>query len=191
MRTFIAADFPVEIVENIRTTLSYLKAQTPGHDLKWVASENLHLTIKFLGDIAESRLENIKTIFQDELRGQNEFLVTVEGLGFYPNAQHPRVVWFGITPEQTLKQIHRKLDIALQKIDVHTDQRGYSPHLTVARVRRNVDQQTIKKIGETLSKFKVDPLGSAVINQIKLYQSKLTPQGPVYSPLLTMTLNQV
>ena len=75
--------------------------------------------------------------------------------------------------------------------DVQPDKRSFSPHLTIARVRRNADVQSVKEIGETLSKFKVGSLGTCIINHIVLYKSELTPQGPIYSSLLSSPLNKV
>jgi 2'-5' RNA ligase len=191
LRTFIAVDFPLEIIDKARRIITYLKTQTPENALKWVVPENLHLTLTFLGDIPEEDLEQIRAITSEALKSQPPFEITIEGLGLYPGVKNPRVVWLGITGSQPLIDIHNKLDQALQKADVTPENRDYSPHLTIARVRRHTDHETAMEIGKTLSHYKVDTLGDIKIEEIQLYQSKLTPQGPIYTKLLTVPLNKV
>jgi 2'-5' RNA ligase len=109
----------------------------------------------------------------------------------YPNPGSPRVVWLGITSWEPLKEIHKKLESQLQEAEIEPEKRSFSPHLTIARVRRNADKKTVKEIGEALSKFKVDSLGKCRINHVVLYKSELTPKGPIYTPLLSSPLNKV
>lgn len=191
MRTFIALDFSPEIIRKINEIIDYFKTQTPERALKWVAPENLHLTIKFLGEVPEKKIEQIKSLINETLDDVKSFEIGVEKLGMYPNSQKPRVVWLGVRGAGPLKEIHKVLDSQLQKAEIQPDNRGFSPHLTIARVRRNADIQSVKEIGETLSKFKVDSLGTCTVNHIILYKSELTPQGPIYTPLLSSPLNKV
>jgi 2'-5' RNA ligase len=191
LRTFIAVDFSPEIIRKIKEIIDYFKTQTPERALKWVAPENLHLTIKFLGEVPEEKIEQIKSLINETLDDVKVFEIGVEELGMYPNPQKPRVVWLGITGADPLKEIHKMLESQLQKADIQPDKRSFSPHLTIARIRRNADIQSVKEIGETLSKFKVGSLGSCNIDHIVVYKSELTPQGPIYTPLLSSPLNKV
>ena len=191
MRTFIAVDFSPEVIRKINNVITFFKTQTPEKALKWVAPENLHLTVKFLGDVPDNKIEQVKMLINQSLQNVKSFEIGVEGLGMYPNPGSPRVVWLGITCGEPLKEIKKKLDLQLQKADIEPERRSFSPHLTIARVRRNADKQTVKEIGEALSKFKVDSLGKCRINHVILYKSELTPKGPIYSPLLSSPLNKV
>lgn len=191
MRTFIAIDFSPEIIRKIDEIINYFKSQTPEKALKWVAPQNLHLTIKFLGEVPENKIEQIKTLINQALVDVQTFEIGVDGLGMYPKPQTPRVVWLGIKGSEPLKEIHKKLNSQLQIADVRPDNRRFSPHLTIARVRRNADKRTVQEIGQTLSKFKVDTLGKCIIDHIVLYKSDLTSKGPVYTKLLSSPLNKV
>lgn len=191
MRTFIAIDFPPEIIKKIDQVINYFKTQTPESAIKWVAPENLHLTIKFIGDISDDILPQAKFLISDALKNQPAINISIEGLGMFPDAKNPRVIWLGIIGGDPLVKIHESLDQRLKAIQIKPDRRGYSPHLTIARVRRQTDQKTARLIGETLSKFNVDSLGAIRVDEIRLYQSDLTPKGPTYSPLLSVPLNKV
>ena len=191
MRTFIAVDFSPEIIRKINEIIVYFKTQTPERAFKWVEPENLHLTIKFLGEVPEKKIEQIKSLIKETLDDFKSFQIGVEKMGMYPNAQKPRVIWLGITGAEPLKDIHKMLESQLQKADIQPDKRSFSPHLTIARIRRNADVQSVKEIGETLSKFRVGSLGTCAVNHIVLYKSELTPQGPIYTPLLSSPLNKV
>lgn len=191
MRTFIAVDFPKETLNKIHEIINYFKSQTPNKALKWVSTDNLHLTLKFLGEISPDNLSQVKNIITTSLCNQTAFDIGIEGLGMYPNACKPRVIWLGITNSGPLVAIHNKLDTALKAVDIQPERRDYSPHLTIARVRRKADSDIVRAIGETMSQFKVDSLGTIRIDKVCLYQSKLTPEGPIYTPLLSVPLNKV
>ena len=191
LRTFIAIDFSPEIIRKISGIIKYFKTKTPAGALKWVAPENLHLTIKFLGEVPEGNLDKIKALINQTLVDTQAFGIGVEGLGMYPSAQKPRVIWLGIKGGEPIIKIHERLDSQLENLDIRPDNRGFSPHLTIARVRRNTDRETVKVIGETLSAYKVDSLGVCTIDHVVLYKSDLTPKGPIYTELLSSPLNKV
>lgn len=191
LRTFIAADFPPDILEKIGEITAFLKTQAPMEALKWVSTDNQHLTLKFIGDLPESKLEEVKNALTDALNAQPSFTISVEGMGAFPNWQNPRVIWLGISHDSSLNKTHQCIEQALEQAGIAPDRRALNPHLTVARLRRNMQQDSVRLVGKSLSPFKVDTLGSATINHIRLYQSELTPRGPIYTPLLTLALNQV
>lgn len=189
LRTFIAIDFPPEILAKIAKIVAYFQSQTPAGALKWVTSGNLHLTLKFLGDVREDHLEAIKAGLQAAVRDQPAFEIGIEGLGMFPDASKPRAVWLGIQGAAPLTQIHHQLDQALQEEVTRPEKRPFSPHLTIARVRQSASRETTRQIGETLSQFKVDSLGTLKVETIQLYKSELTPKGPIYTTLLRAPLN--
>jgi 2'-5' RNA ligase len=191
MRTFVAIDFSPQIRGKIGEIIEYFKTQTPDYALKWVEPQNLHMTIKFLGEVSEGHLRTIKDVLSDTLEGRSAFEIEVTGMGMYPSTQKPRVIWLGVEGSEPLKDIHQSLDQALQKASIPPDKRGLSPHLTIARVRRNVETLIVQDIGKTLSQFKIDSLGKCTIDRIVLYKSTLTPSGPIYDPLLSIPLDKV
>jgi 2'-5' RNA ligase len=170
---------------------TFFKKNTPPKALKWVETDNLHLTIKFIGEINENKVEPAKHILSNALEDQKAFDIEVSGLGMYPNKNNPRVIWLGITGGKPLVDIFKILDQALTTLDIRPEGRDFTPHLTIARVRRKADKATIIEIGKTYSAFKVEPLGAITIDQVHLYRSDLTPSGPIYSTLHSVPLNQV
>jgi 2'-5' RNA ligase len=191
MRTFIAIDFSPQIRQKIGEIIDYFKTQTPDYALKWVEPQNLHMTIKFLGEVSEGHLQTIKELLSDTIKGRSAFEIEVTGMGMYPSAHKPRVIWLGVEGSEPLKDIHKSLDQALQKTSIPPDKRGLSPHLTIARVRSNVETLIVQDIGKTLSQFKIGSLGKCTIDKIVLYKSTLTPGGPIYDPLLSIPLDKV
>lgn len=179
------------MLEKIEEITTFFKNKTPPKGLKWVEKDNLHLTIKFIGEINNNQVEPIKRILSDSLADHIAFDIELSGLGMYPHKNNPRVIWLGITNGEPLINIFKILDKSLTAQDIKPERRVFNPHLTIARVRRNTDEATVKEIGETLSQFKVEALGSITIDQVKLYQSVLTPSGPVYTNLFSVPLNQV
>ncbi len=191
MRIFVAIDFPQDMLLKIEQIVSFFKTKTPPVALNWVQTEHLHLTVKFIGEVREHKVKPIQEVLVNTLVDQAPFDIEVGGLGMYPHKQTPRVIWLGITGGEPLIKIHTQLDKNLASLDVKREGRPFSPHLTIARVRRQADQAMVKSIGQTLSQFNVDPLGAVTIDQVQLYQSVLTPSGPNYTTLLSIPLNKV
>jgi RNA 2',3'-cyclic 3'-phosphodiesterase len=191
LRTFIAADLPQEILQKIEKITNYFKTQTPERAVKWVEAEKIHLTIKFIGELQKNKLPAVKSSIQDALQGFSPFKVSVEGLGMFPNASRPRVIWIGIQGGEPLVELHNAIEESLINIGVKPERRGFHPHLTLGRIRRQVSQDEAAAIGQTLSEFHVASLGSAPVNEIVLYESNLTRHGPIYSPIFAFPLHQV
>lgn len=191
MRTFFAVNLPPNMLDKVDNISKFFMKETSTPALKWVEKDNLHLTIKFIGEVSESKVEQVKHTIVQSLQHHKTFEIEISGLGMYPHQNNPRVVWLGIINEKPLIQIAQKLDQTLTTLDIKPEQRAFSPHLTIARVRRNTDKTTAMAIGKTLSNYQVDPLGAFTIDRVVLYQSQLTPTGPVYSTLHTVHLNQV
>ncbi len=181
IRTFIAIDLPKENLEKINNILTFFKSECPEKTLRWVSLQNLHLTIKFLGDIPEKKLTSIKSIIQEVARRIPRFRFAVKGLGMYPNQTKPRVIWLGIETEAPMYQLHHLLDDRLKAQGIKPEKRKFSPHLTIARVSNRADYKQTKQIANILSKFTISHLGAIEVDQIHLYKSQLTPQGPIYS----------
>ena len=179
------------MLESVNNITKFFMKETATPALKWVKKDNLHLTIKFIGEISESKVDQVKHTITQSLQHHKTFKIEISGLGIYPHQNNPRVVWLGIINAKPLIQMAQKLDQALTPIGIKPEQRAFSPHLTIARVRRKTDKTTAIAIGKTLSGYQVDPLGAFTIDRVVLYQSQLTPTGPVYSKLHTVPLNQV
>ena len=191
MRIFIAIDFPADIIQKIDNIISFLKTLTPAKAIKWVSADNLHLTLKFIGDYPEQNLEQLIDIMDHELKPFPVFDITIQGMGMYPNEKNPRVIWLGISHDETLLKIHKQVDNTLQKVGVKPDRRDFDAHLTIARARRRTGKAIVQEVGNILSTNKLDTLGQVTVDEILLIKSELTPQGPIYTQLHRVPLNRV
>jgi RNA 2',3'-cyclic 3'-phosphodiesterase len=161
VRTFIAVDFPPPLLEKIAEITAFFKTLTSEKDLKWVETKNLHLTIKFLGEIDEQKAAQVKRTLSYALKDQHSFEIEISGLGMYPNKNKPRVIWLGITGAGPLADIYNVINSELAKLEIQPEHRAFSPHLTIARIRNNTDDTTAQQIGKSLKKYQVDPLGGS------------------------------
>ena len=190
-RIFIAIKLPEVVIGKITEISHYFQSQTPSEALKWVETENLHLTLRFLGEITEETVGKVQSILPQAVAGQPRFTLSVEGLGMYPNVGQPRVIWLGVKGAEPMVALHGKLETVLARISIERENRPFNPHLTLARIRQRTDRATAHQIGETLSAFKVGTLGAFQVGEIHLIESQLTPQGPIYTTRFTAPLSAV
>ncbi|HRD01144.1 MAG TPA: RNA 2',3'-cyclic phosphodiesterase [Candidatus Saccharicenans sp.] len=176
MRTFIAIDLSLEIKDKLVTLVNHLKPL--GKNIKWVARENYHLTLKFLGEISESEMEDIKKTLDEVAGRHNSFNLKLKGTGsFPPGSNRIRIVWVGITNGERLLSLQKEIEIELEKRGFPKENRPFSPHLTIGRVKRPEKQD---KLASELEKNNQQELGSMMVREITFFQSILRPQGPEY-----------
>lgn len=165
MRAFIAIDLPSE-VKQFLSTINTNTSDLPG--IKTVNPENMHLTIKFLGDINNSKevIEKLKKIsFQP-------FQLTAARIGFFPNKSKIKVMWFGINESEELINLHKEIGGLFGELE------EYKPHLTFARVKF-LKKGTKEKLFSELEKYK-DKTFKFKVEKYRLYSSELTPLGPIH-----------
>ncbi|MCW1296152.1 MAG: RNA 2',3'-cyclic phosphodiesterase [Candidatus Parvarchaeota archaeon] len=183
MRCFIAIEVPGEIKEKIISLQKEIEKSNA--DLKFVENENLHLTLKFLGEIDEEKIKEINAIIEEITKDTHKFKIQLSMLGVFPNFNYLRVIWVGVTEgKNEILELHSKLDSKLREIGIKKDEQ-FETHLTIARVRsaRNKDL-LIKKIKE----FYHTQIGEFEVDEIKLKKSTLTSTGPIYTDLRTFKL---
>lgn len=178
IRSFIAFDIDnKEILNEIAVVQSLLNRT--GANLKLVKPENIHITVRFLGNILPSIVERI---FEEMKKVQfTPFDVKIQGIGVFPHLRYLRVVWAGITEgADQIQSVLSQLEPRLRGLGFSPDRRGFSPHLTIARVKsvRN-KTELVKSINENANcKF-----GIVRAECLRLKRSDLTPKGPIYSTL--------
>ena len=176
MRTFIAIDLTPEI----RTELSNLVRQLrpAGTDVKWVAPNNYHLTLKFIGETGEKEVEIIKSIINELAKRHRQFPLAFKGTGSYPQGQSRlRVIWVGVSGGAELLALQKDLEESLKKENFSADDRPFSPHLTIGRVRYPQKQEKLKAELDQLSQ---KDFGLMPVKEITFFQSVLRPEGPEY-----------
>ncbi|HSM23563.1 MAG TPA: RNA 2',3'-cyclic phosphodiesterase [Anaerolineaceae bacterium] len=181
LRIFIAIPLPPDISDYLSDIISSLKNQFPDDSIKWVRSENIHLTIKFLGNISVSKLaklyENLDKPIQIE-----PFQLEISKIGAFPSIYKPRVVWVGLSECKSLYDLSLFLDEGTQFLEMENET-SFSPHLTLARTRPGIKKENFEKLKELLAKNRIIEPKSFIVNQFNVYQSTLTPSGPHYSIL--------
>jgi 2'-5' RNA ligase len=177
MRLFVALEIPSAVRENLAALLQSLRAVSP--QTRWVRPENLHVTLKFIGEVPETKLAAIRSALAGA-RSDQSVTLGFDGLGFFPNDKHPRVFWAGIEASPNLRTLAADIDMATEKIGVPREQRPFSPHLTLARFEPSgLTEKLRAAIGEDMG----HAFGSLSTNQFHLIESKLKPSGAEYTTL--------
>jgi RNA 2',3'-cyclic 3'-phosphodiesterase len=188
LRAFLASELPLPLQDAIQTATSGLHRSVGDQLVKWVPPRNIHLTLKFLGDVSSSSLDLIKQMLAAEAGRYEPFEVRVDGLGAYPNPRRPRVLWVGLQAPPALTSLQRAIEAGAVRLGYEADERPFSPHLTIGRVRQNVSAAELQKIRAALEAVQVGPLGSARVEAIHLFQSELRPNGSIYTKLFSAPL---
>ncbi len=188
IRSFIAISLSVEIYQNLEGVLGELKKRLPGTAVRWVPAKNIHLTIKFLGDVSAANVDILEKILQAEAARHQPFEISVGELGAFPSARRPRVVWVGVQAPAELIALQRGVEAEMIRLGYPPDERPFSPHLTLGRVSRNARPDEIRALSEILGQYKVGFLGATRAQSVNLYRSDLQPSGAVYTRLFAAAL---
>ena len=186
MRVFIAVELPDPIRRQLAQLQDELKSCQA--DVSWVQPQNLHLTLKFLGEIEESRLEPLQKALQEVAGRQTAFRLRLEGIGAFPSTTFPRVIWVGaFEGADPLRRLAEAVDQACVSCGFTQEERPFAVHLTVGRVRSKKQMVgLVKKL--QMVEFKADQ--PAEIIQVTLFQSVLSPKGPTYTALAKIPLGK-
>jgi 2'-5' RNA ligase len=175
MRLFVALEIPSSVRENLAELLKSLRAVSP--KTRWVRPENLHLTLKFIGEVPDAKLALIRGALA-VMRSDQPVKLDFRGLGFFPNEKHPRVFWAGIEASPNLETLAVDIEKATETLGIPREQRPFSPHLTLARFDPpRLPDQLRSAIQEKAGR----DFGSVRTNQFHLIESKLKPSGAEYT----------
>lgn len=187
MRTFIA----IEISEDIRSILGQIQSHLKysGADVKWVAPNNIHLTLKFLGEISENKCEEIKSILDKIGAASKPFEISVKDIGAFPKIEYPRVIWVGLDKgAKEAAALAAEIDEELSKMGFEKESRPFAAHLTIGRVRSSKNKDALKS---KLTAYSLQPTAEdQAVSSVILFQSTLTPKGSIYTKLHESRLGQ-
>jgi len=175
IRSFIAIPLPERLCQQIGTFQQTLQQELP--ELRTGSAHNLHLTLNFLGDQSETQLARIGRFMLSVAGSQPPFMLSLQGLGTFPSAKRPRVVWIGVQPLEPIVLLQKKLTTGLTRYGCPAGDSPYRPHLTLGRFRRPPTTT------EALLTSRDIDFGPTLVKSIVLYNSRLTPQGAVHKPL--------
>jgi len=177
MRCFIAVSLP----DNIHQELSQIQSQLKeiGADVKWVEPGNIHLTLKFLGEVEQTKIKIISQQLTELIGKFSAFEIVLGKLGAFPTLLNPRVIWIGISKnEDKINNIQKEVEEILQPLGFEKEARSFHSHLTLGRVR---SKKNIQKFTGKLESFPLPQFKPVKIDKIILFQSILKPGGAEYT----------
>jgi 2'-5' RNA ligase len=192
IRSFIAINLPPgPLIDGISSAVTTLKAV--GADVLWVRAGNLHLTLKFLGDVDEAFLVEIGQALKTAAQRHAGFKISFQGVGCFPNVKRPRVVWVGIREPDALLRLQAYIETAMEGLGFEREAREFSPHLTIGRVRTGINPASnaagttvasAEGLGRAIAGLSEKVFGALDVESISLMKSKLSPAGPEYTRLM-------
>jgi 2'-5' RNA ligase len=191
MRTFIAIELSDKIKGSLAQIQSHLKYSAA--DIKWVEPSNIHLTLKFLGEIDEKTCEKVKSILDEIAKSTQPFEISLKDIGVFPNIEFPRVLWVGLNKggKESI-EIADKINLELvNQIGFNMETRDFAAHLTIGRVRSGKNKTALKEKIESFQDSEDSVQSSEKISSVFLFQSTLTPTGPVYTKLHEAPFNNI
>lgn len=186
IRSFIAFDLPQDILESIGDVQAQVKKREV--KLKWVPVKNIHLTMKFIGDIQKNMIDSLANIMAESVEGIGAITLSAKGMGVFPGLHRPKVLWIGIDGEvDQLNRLQNTLDKKLSSIGIQAEKRPFTGHLTIGRAKEKLNMEPLKESLRLFYDFQTRPF---TINEMKLFQSELLPTGAVYSCIKSVVLSK-
>lgn len=190
LRVFIAIELSSEISQRLDQVSAELKKRMPVSAVRWVPARNIHLTLKFLGDVSSTHLESLQKMIQRACGNYAPFDISVGNLGAFPSVRRPRVIWVGITAAEALPALQQSIEMGASHLDYPPEDRPFSPHLTIGRLARNATPAELQQIGQVLSVYNIGFLGAMRVETVHLIRSELSPGGARYSRLYSASLGE-
>jgi len=188
IRSFIAIELPDEL----KLKLAQLEDRLKSHRqpwVKWVSPNGIHLTLKFLGNIAADRTEEITKAMAEATQGISPFQLEVKELGVFPNLRRVQVAWVGISGEvDKLSQLQKRIEANLTPLGFAPELRPFTPHLTLARLRDQASPDERQRFGQLIANSKFEPAYTFPVESVSLMRSQLTREGAIYSQISSVKL---
>ena len=177
-RLFIA----IKIIpdENFLSVYNSLRNNLKASLIKWVEPDKMHLTLKFLGETHEKEIPKIKQLLQDFALNHSEMEISFDKVGIFGSSYNPRVIWFGMENNEKMRELGEGLLNTFHENGYRRDRQNFVPHLTVGRIKKVENKKFFQK---QINKVKGKHLQTFNVSEIILFQSRLTPQGPIYTEL--------
>ena len=188
VRSFIAIELTGELKAGLARLQAQLKLGEP-RSVKWVDPFSIHLTLKFLGNIAVDRISEITGVMKAATQGLSPFHLEVKGLGVFPNLRRVQVVWVGVEGEvDKLSQLQQRIESNLAGLGFAPEGRRFTPHLTLARLRDRASPDERQRLGQLIADTKFEAAHTFPVEAISLMRSQLTREGAIYSRISSVGL---
>lgn len=185
IRAFLAISLEPEVLKKISRAVDDLRERIPG--VRWVAKENLHLTVKFLGNIEAAQVEPIAAALRRRLEPFSCFTINAKGLGVFPEGGRPKILWVGLTGQELIG-LATEIESCLQPLGFAPEQRSFKPHLTIGRWRQF--DRPPPALKHAIENWRDRSFGESPVNEVILFQSELNPAGAVYRRLEAFALGK-
>ncbi len=184
MRLFVALEIPQQTRDALQAVVARLARAGPS--VRWSRPESVHLTLKFIGEVTSDQPKRIATVLAGA-RAPSAIEVLFRGVGFFPSARHPRVFWAGVEAGPHLAELAVEIERRLEPLGIARETREFRPHLTMARFKSENGLPALHSALEKMQKEggAVFDFGRATFDEFHLIESKLRPEGAVYSTLQT------
>ena len=190
IRSFIAIELPAELKLGLIQLEAQLKLDKQPW-VKWVNPDSIHLTLKFLGNIAVDSTGEITRVMEESVRGIPPFRLEVKGLGVFPNLRRVQVAWVGINGEvDKLSQLQKSIESNLTPLGFAPESRPFTPHLTLARLRDQASLDERQRFGQLIANTRFEAAYTIEVDAISLMKSQLTREGAIYSRISLIKLRK-
>lgn len=163
--------------DNVLKTYYSLKHATRNDKINWVDPNNFHLTLKFLGNTSEDKIDCICKVINNTVKSHNKFEFDIDKTGVFGSRYKPRVIWFGIEKQETIMSFGEELINNLDNAGYPKDRQNFVPHFTIGRIRGKLDKQLLNM---EIEKIKRSFLQRVLVDEIILFESILTSKSPIY-----------
>jgi 2'-5' RNA ligase len=190
VRLFIAMDFSSQIILEVTIFQNQLRRDLSNIPIRWVAPETMHLTLQFLGDVPQSQIPSIQEAITTSTACFSTIPIHIGSVGSFPSFTKPQVLWLGISADNTLEKLASQLQAALRPLGFKPE-KEFMPHLTLGRLNRMANGEQQKLASTTLAHWQSVDIGEDQLQEVVLYQSDLTQNGPIYTALFRAPLKNV
>ena len=177
-RLFVA--IKIEPNERFLEIYNHLNGYLKYESLRFVETDKIHLTLRFLGETPETKIVEIEKALSEVAEKSSPFSLNINKIGVFGSSYNPRVLWMGIDKDVSLTLLHKNIEKNLAKIGFYSDRQNFVPHITLARIKQLKDLKLFQKI---IAPYNEIEIMSQPINSFTLYESILNPKGPTYIPL--------
>lgn len=187
-RSFLAFDITEKMRAELSQVIGLLSTKT--HDIKWVSPERMHCTLRFFGEVEEELLlGKLSDVIENEVRHQSPVHIVGRGIGAFPNWRYPRVLWAGLVGDvEAMISLQAKLNESFREFGFQKDPRAFRLHLTLGRAKSPV--KNAEALMQVVEKLADKEFGDMNVNNLTLYKSVLTKDGPVYTALKTFKIGK-
>jgi RNA 2',3'-cyclic 3'-phosphodiesterase len=191
IRAFIAIEIPAGVrqqLDAVEKQIQTRAGEVARRAVRWVPVANMHLTLKFLGEVSTGNVHALARMLEAEANRYHPFEMIIGGLGAFPNMRRPQVIWVGTNVPPELSALQKAIEAETRQLGYPTEERPYSPHLTLGRITQSGRPEEIVQVAKALGEMQIGELARVQVERIHLFHSDLRPTGTIYTSLYDFPL---